>query len=147
MSTQMTRDGFGVLGVAAAILLSSCSDEACQKCDLSANGYQVCPEITKQCGFGTITAQQCSGEGGASTGCCATSPDQISCGFVADKWSGQYEVVNDVIRLEVVSGTCRMEVSIDPVANGWVNSVMNTVEKERVIGNQMARLYAMRRSL
>ncbi len=145
MSNRMAAEGFTLLSVAMAFFVSSCSDESCQRCDLSGNGYQVCPEITKQCSFGTIVSQQCSGSGGASSGCCATSPDQISCNVLADQWNGQYRVVDGFIWLEVATDKCLVKARIDPVASGWITDTMSEAEQERVIGDRMTRFHMMRK--
>ena len=145
MSQRLMTGFLTVWPVATTLLLSSCGgDETCQQCDLAGNGFEVCPEITKQCSFGTITARQCEGEANSSAGCCATSPGQISCGNIAAGSNGHYKMVNNVIRLEVTNDRCRTEARIDPVVNGWISVDMSDVEKERVIGDRMAQLYAMR---
>jgi hypothetical protein len=53
-------------------------DDDCIKCNpQSATGSNVCPHVVKQCSYGTIDVQSCSGVG--TDGCCATSPDEVGC--------------------------------------------------------------------
>jgi hypothetical protein len=115
----------------------------CIRCSLS-GGAEECPVITKQCSFGTIEVQQCSGSAGSSSGCCATKPEEVSCGFVVTyKWDGQYNVVNDIIMFDVIDGTRTLHVKINPLANGWVHDAMSTVEKEAIVRDKMAELFSM----
>lgn len=52
--------------------------ECATACDLSSpDPTAVCPIIIKECPFGTIEVQQCSGQAGQ--GCCAETADQVVC--------------------------------------------------------------------
>jgi hypothetical protein len=112
----------------------------CVKCNLaSETGFEVCPKITKQCSFGTITVQQCSGAAGSSQGCCATTPEEVSCGSIlAQIRNAPYKVVDDIITFELAEEDGRLHVKIDAIANGWISGAMNAAEKERIIQSKIA---------
>jgi len=134
-----------LLGVfcSSCFLFGGDDGDDCIKCSFSEGGTDVCPVITKQCSFGTIEAQQCTGSAGASRGCCTTDPVEISCGFVvAYKWDGQYNLVNDVIMFDVVDGPRTLHVKINPVANGWIHESMSA-EKEAMVRDKMAEIFSM----
>lgn len=118
----------------------------CVRCNLtSETGFEVCPEITKQCSFGTITVQQCSGAAGSSQGCCATTPEEVSCGSVLARIrDAQYQVVNDVITFDVADEGRVLHLKIDAIANGWISGTMHSAEKARIIQSKITEINSIR---